>query len=331
MGACISTHKKQIKIPNGYKMLKIATYNINLLDSANINENLDNIISYIFPENNSVIDILCLQNIHDNKVLQILLSTLLEKSKKINTSLYFSPEIDLKVHDNSFESSFEMTWSSSNNTKSEAIKNIIISRFPIFSSANVKISSEEEDSLFGPRFMVIANIIIDKKIISVYNISLIEDIMGFNNKDIRQIEVDNVKQYVDENKNKLLTSSELKKLNYTFDDIHLICGAFNIPEMKNNKINIELINTFKQLKCVDIFRFLHKEDKGNTSIYGTRECFNTVLVFSPNNDVYTNSNELFKFILAEYGVGFIDTKVIRNLITTEYYPIECLMIINFSK
>ena len=105
MGNSVSTNsKKKIKIHdynkvhvgNNFGLLKIASYNVDIWNTINLNENIKKIIKYVFGKiKNKHIDILSIQGINDKYAMYELVHNIKKKALAEKISLYISPTFDM--------------------------------------------------------------------------------------------------------------------------------------------------------------------------------------------------------------------------------------------
>ena len=111
----------KVDIPVDYKLIKIASYNVNLRKSITSDSKIKNIISYILNEDNmKEIDILCIQGIHDFNSAFALVLELKKYCKKHKIEMYFVPYFDDMLNASqqskfSSEVMFDASWNTSNN------------------------------------------------------------------------------------------------------------------------------------------------------------------------------------------------------------------------
>ncbi|QKF94109.1 endonuclease/exonuclease/phosphatase superfamily protein [Fadolivirus algeromassiliense] len=346
-----------VKIPKDCKLIKIATYNANLRNSVNSDLKIKQLITYLISEHKNIpIDIINLQGIYDISTLYVFIREFKKYCSKHKVEIYFAPKFDnvditgnsssgvissQKLLDLALHSSG--TSKSSGNTDNEGkkrkiIQNIIISRYPILSTIYGELDSQTDmDDILGIQTVIGANILIDKKIISVYNTNLIKDIKSANiiNTDVRNCELDTLFTIVEKNKNALLENRYKK---YKLSDIHFIVGTLNISESIGNTINDEYTSLIEKKQCIDIYRYL-TNDIGHTTSYMER--LNYILL-QLTSDIYQKTSpfydlmkkiktpeELMQLFYQRYGLHIMDCYVIKNDNTNNliYYPIECIFMI----
>ena len=82
----------KVIVPKGYKIMKIATHNINLRNTINIQTKISNITSFLLSEfKNKDIDIICLQGIHDYSSASQLIQHLKIKLNSMEETFYLAP------------------------------------------------------------------------------------------------------------------------------------------------------------------------------------------------------------------------------------------------
>ncbi len=333
----------RLTIPKEYELLKMATYNINIHNTININTKLDEIVSYILGKYKSKeTDIICIQGIHDYTSANALV-------KKVNSSvksetLYFAPEFK-NFGDGSTEVSVSQRTGSQkkNQSKKTHVQNIIISRYPIVSTIYSELDGDIEiDDVLGTQTLIGANISIFGNIISIYNISLCKDIKSANiiNTDVRDKELDAVFYAIHKNKNNLTTKAFD---HYVKTDIHFLTGNFNIRGTDGLEISEELSSLIQKWHCVDIYRTINENKSGYTNTAKERIDY---VFFLFNGKVYddkviykklkkvNSTEELLNFIFKVYKVYFIDCYVREDTYlgnSFENFPTECVLMVHKNK
>lgn len=357
MGTSASkSHKNKIsdftlvKIPEDYGMLKIASYNVNLRNTVNIDLKIKEIISYLNSSHkNKSLDVISIQGIYDSASLYILIKDFKKYCFKHRIDVHFAPNFDYidteasgehlisskKMLDLSLHSSGD---NGKNSTKRKIVQNIIISKHPIISTVYSELDDYTDmDDILGIQTVIGANILINKKIISIYNTNLSKDIKSANiiNRKVRKTELSSLFDSVETNM-KSLDGDKFKK--YKKSDIHLLCGTFNISEIDDNNINDEFTEFIQLHHCIDIFRYLYDSDPGYTTSYMERSSY---MFLHLTKDMYDDKSEfskklqnvkeisdLFNIIFKRYNIHFLDYSIIKNENTkvATYYPIECVFI-----
>ncbi len=204
------------------KEMKVNTHNITIVsfDMNNINiisggTIIDNLFNNILTN----ADIICLQNINEKFIYTELLKKLEDIKKQTK---FFVVPTSKDLGNQNISVSIKQIWDGSVECNNEDyINNLIISKYPVYSYFYKKIS----DTV--PKFIVGANINVDNKIYSIYNVNLIDDIktVFFKNNRTRKKQLEIIK---------LFTEKNIMKYK---NGIHLICGSFCINEINDNKIN----------------------------------------------------------------------------------------------
>ena len=347
----------KLKLPKDYTLIKMASYNVDLSHTVNLDQKIKEIISYIISNfNNKVIDIINIQEINDSISLHIFIEEfkrycLIEKLK-----YYFAPQYDninptITGNNNShsptssvhmIEMSFESSGSFKNEEKKKkVIQNVIISKFPIISTIYCELDDNTDmDDILGIQTIVGANILIGNSIISVYNTNLSKDIKAAQliNTDVRNTELDSIIQIINTNIETLITDNTLDK--YAKPGVHLIVGTFNISEVDlDNNINDEYNDLLSSCHLIDIYRLISEKDTGFTTTFKERinyiflhmtedfykidsEYFN---IITKNNDVTVLKNTLLK----RYKIHFFDYYTVENYDNLSiYFPIECVFMVS---
>lgn len=297
-----------IKIPDYYQMIKLCSININLRNSIHSEQKVSNLIEYI-GENykEKEIDILCIQGIHDYSSLRYVYEII----NTYNPKLFFVPIIHTEK-------------------KNKPNKNIIISKYPIISTVTERISSKDHD-IGGYQTVVVANILIENNIISVYNTELAKNIKHakLTNTNLRKKELKRLFNIVNKNKELLHTPNYDS---YTINDIHFIVGSLNINDIDdtNHDILNEEFRTFiEKYKCIDIFRYKHKYINGYTTKSNERHDY--IMLHADITEA--PDGNIFKIIHKNNKLHFIDIGVRGNIgetfpnLQNSNYPIELIFIL----
>lgn len=309
---------KNVKIPSDFELLKIVSYNVDIINSINIRTTIGLITEYIFSNNkNKQNDIICLQGIRDKIAMTLLVKFIKSYSKKSKIDIYIVPDLNIEL-DNEFESplhnSFGASWGDTDNYEDELeTKNIIISKYKILSHFNSKLS--DDINLIG------ANILIKNKIISVYTSGLTEDIGDINNNNKRNEEINEIPNIIDNNIKEIQNLKE-----GTLSNIHFFCVCLNIPEIENLKLSSLFINITKNNKYVDIYRLKNKLVNGNTNKQNIRIDY-IFLVLTENIEKPNSQKQLLESIFKKYRIHFIKNNVRNDITDSNHYPIECICMI----
>lgn len=357
----ISKRKNKIKsfnnvtIPVNYTLVKLCSFNISLKHSVNSENKIKQILAYLDDNNkDKQFDILCLQGIYDFTSAYNLCKAVKIYAQNDDKKLYFAPDMEITDESNtSFKStrdfftkslkssnpSSRFTKSRSKDSKKNKYKNIIISKYPIITTLYAELDDKTNfDNIVGIQTIVGVNIVINKQIISIYNTELCKDIKRANisNDQMRRLELKGLFHVIKQNK-KLIESGELDE--YIINDIHLIVGTLNIPEMEEGEINPELIDLVQHYHCLDVYRYKHNKNMGYTNQMNERVDY---ILLSLTNDLYEEGSEirdqfnkvktikdLFDFINKRYKIYFID-HIVRSSydhIFKTSYPLEAVFMI----
>jgi len=339
-----------IVVPNGYIIIKLGTFNVDIRNTVNIGNRIKDIVTYIFHDyDNLEIDIMCLQGINDYSSLYNLVRAIKKYSKIYKKKIYFIPEFKDIIIDNIsaqyLDNNFVVTLKSFNSeditlTDNKHIQNIILSKYPVVTSNYKELKNHTDmTKILGIQTIIYANISIHGNIISIYNTTLSKDIRAANitNANIRDKEIYELFKVIDRNKRKL----NKKRISYYKTNIHLLIGTLNIKEHINNLINKEYTKFVKERHCVDIYRYLEDKKSGYTNTFNERNNYIffilTKEIYDINSKYYNqlkkikNKNDLFNLILKKYKIYFIDCKV-RKDIDVDYsmtnFPIETIFMMS---
>jgi hypothetical protein len=314
-------------------IVRMGTIFVNLNDTLTHEEQIKNISEYIFSNiYNMCLDIICIQGISDTKMAKKLVKYINLKSKDVPFDIV--PHFDTK-QSQKYDSVFEMTWkvsSSHSGDYDNLTKELILSRYPIIKSNIYNLYENTETKIIDINKIIVANININGYIINIFNISLFGDTMsGISGYKFRKQEILKIKQIINKNNKDIDAFIKDNNLNFINKNITFISGLFNIPEIKNDKINNELIEIHKELNSVDIFRLLSSKNSENYSginnTLNTRDCYICLNLHSHNDEEY-EPNEIIKKIYNDYGLTFINSYVLKNFKIIDYYPIEVIFILD---
>lgn len=229
-----------------FNNIKITSIIFNFDDYYQIDNHIVNLIDYFFIEGN--LDILCIQGLKNNKNVNKLIC-LFEKYKKFD--IYYYPNLKNNKKNN--------TWSLTiDSFEDEKINKVIISKYKIVKSKTFN------------NFDII-DIIYNDILISIFNVFNLEKNY---NKFLNNLKIsidnynENIKYYVFSN-----------KLKY---NLNILCGYFNIIEIKNNKVSYEYINLIENLNLIDLFRYVN-QIKNNNNLENN---FYTNISFKRNNFIF---------------------------------------------
>ena len=333
--------KSIIKAPINTLLLKISTFDVNLYDNINIHDYIDNITNYIFSDiHNNDIDIICLQGISDVKMMILLIDSIKKMGNILLKAYSIVPYVDTTINTST---SFEMTWNTSGNTvainnQQDNIGGLILSKYPIINNTCIDIIQDKNlhSKLNNSKKVIIANINVNGYLVSVYNIKLTEDYLGVNNSEFRKHEVNTLKYIIMSNSVEIKKSIAQNNTKIIDRDVHIVCGNFNIPEIKNNEVNLEMTNIFKILKCVDIFRCLENtiniDNYGHTNIQGTRDCYINLILFKHNDmNELLNSKDILRKVYADHNIIAVLCYAVKHIKFATYYPVESIILIDMKE
>jgi hypothetical protein len=312
-------------IPENTVLFKISSFNLNLYDNINRNDNIDTIVDYILSNSNISNDIICLQGINDRIIGKLLIKNIIDRSDKNMTPFQYIPKLNI----NTSNDSFELTWSSSANSDAKCIDSVILSKYPILSSSQIELN---DANMIESKKVIIANIIIKNHLVSIYNVSLTDDSSGISNSEFRKKEIEKLNQIINENSN--YNKEFNKKYNYGLivNDIHVICGNINVNEIKNNEINPEIIEIFKLLKGIDAIKC-----QQNNNIYDFINIDNNIkdyiiiILFKHIYDTsYNNKKELLKKLFQEQCIGIVLSNIVNSIKINDNNPLETILLLRYK-
>jgi hypothetical protein len=331
-----------IRTPNGYQMIKIATFNTNIVSTVALNSNINKIIDYLISSHRFInIDILCLQGIGNSNIANKMVTSINKKMKDLGKkNYYYAPKIEdiqnISSHAKTIKDMELKKKKIKNNeieTKNKAkafTQNIIISKYPIVDYFFSNLDDDHDfDDILGVKTLICANISIHGNIISVYNLQLASDINSakIDNVKVRERELETLKYDILRNKVNL-KSQEIYKL-YVRTDIHLLLGSLNINETKDDNINSEYFNLIKTLKCVDIFRcYVPESQIGFTTVNNERYDY-IMLLLSDKLNVSDYENILAS-IHKKLKIHTLDMEIRDDLLLTynnNNFPVEFVFMI----
>lgn len=323
---------ENIKLPFGHRIVKLVSYDINIQNSINLEENIKGIIRYMFGSfKNKEIDICALQGINDNYSVYELIKEVNNYCLKNEETIYICPEFE-NINPNkqiitSSSKNMLCVSKSGGNCKKETKDNIIFSRFPIINYTCTKLKTYANNNIFGTNSALCCNLDIDGNVISVYNSSFsydLENINVFNTKR-REKELKLLLNIVKKNTKDLKNNETFKS--FEKSNIHMITGSLKFKEFKDQYVTPEYNNLFTKYKLVDIYRFLNKKNTGYTTITNKRNCY---MLLALNDDIFDpklNNKKLFKKILKKSGIYFLDTYVYNKNTNNHNYPVEIIFIL----
>lgn len=320
--------KSKINIPKNTKLLRVASFNVNVSDNIDKDDISMMISMYIFSFIYGIdIDILCIQGINNMKFLELLLKEIYKTSVKMNIPIQISPNINFKEKQKSISSSIKLSLENIKESITST-NNIIISKYPIISERDI-ILKENDEELLVKTCGILANINIDGYIVSIYNLNLSEDYLGISNKNSRTRELESLLTHINEN----TTYIKKKFTNLINNNINIICGIFNIREVIDSNLNKEYIDIIKQFNAMDCYRCYNiskfSEEIGITNMDGFRDCY--ILLSFVNGDFvinYNNIKGLLKYIYVKYGISLIKSHILKNIKSKNYYAIETIFLMD---
>ena len=338
MGLIIDKNKKNENIQNNTNnVLIIGTLYIELDDTAGKDTQIQKMLIYIIDNK---IDILCLQGFVKFSIICEFVNKLenIMKEKYANIKLYYAPQISLE--NNEDINSFDLTWSSNNENENENIDCIIISTYPILNFSKIKFI-HHLDLINSPKYIILANINYNNILISVYSLSLQENLVGIRNTTIRKQQIEQLKSIILTNKSTI--KNDLCINNIKNQNIHIMCGNLNINEIENDVINKEYINIFRKMKFIDTYKYVMKykqlEQNDSTNIYGFRTSYITIFAEHIDTNNTNNTNNIIDYITHylhdNYGLLIINSNIIHlegfdNFIIKSSFVISDLHITNSS-
>lgn len=320
--------KAKYDIPENTQLIKISSFYVNLSDDVNRNDTIKILSKYIYSEYYNVeIDIVCIQGINDEKLVKLLVSEILNLSYELKIPINIVPKVEL--NNESYDNSIQLTWNSSSEIENFDITNIIISKYPIITTSKIMLNDTIDEKLIGSKKAIIANINIEGYLVSIFNVVLSEDYLGISNVDFRKHELEQLLKYIQ------LNNTEMKKINELYDlklidkNINIICGNFNVNEIKNSKINSELTQIFKNLKALDTFRICNLSEKNIfTNINGYKDCYILLLLTGMESSSDVTVQNILNYAYKTHGITVIKSYVDTNIQSNDYYPIETIFLLN---
>lgn len=307
-----NTNKTKIS-ETKYDNITIGSFHVGLDDSSNTTNLIEALTKY-FMHNN--IDIICLQGFEKYSLIREFVSKL---NKNLDNSLilYYAPEI--KTNTGNDIDAMDMTWSSSEDFEISDLDLLIISKYKILDFSKIKLKNII-NLPNSSKYLIVANILFNNSVISIYNTSFQENLIGVNNMPIRKVQSDQLEDVI---------ISNIEHLNdkifgdYENKNIHIICGNFNINEIDNNEISREYLIVFKKLKIIDTCKYVAKHRKNNndlsTNIFGLRSSYICIRI-----DVDTRKDISIKELTQELHTKsniFIINSSIEKIEGYENYPI----------
>ena len=276
---------------------------------------------------NEKIDIVCLQGFHKFSVIRDFIKKLegiaSTNSNFAHVKLYYAPRVsNIRVDHNSFD----VTWSSSGDYEDSTIDCVIISTHPILHHGKVKFE-DHLDLANSSKYIVLANINYRGTLVSVYSASLQEDLVGIKNTNLRRKQVEQLDRVIHNNRTEMLSHCLVDGVQN--QGIHLICGNLNINEIENDMISREYINVFRNLKLVDIYRYVLKcknitadciSDATNISGFRTSYIAASIENVDPVKDDVT-VEFITNHLLDNFGILVVNSKI-KQLQGFDNYVVE---------
>src|SRR3989304_712697 len=146
-----------LTIPEDYELIKIGTFKVNLKNTVNLENKVNEIVSYLFSDHkNKKLDILCLQGIKDYSSLEYLIKIIKsdDKSSSSNSVNYIHIENIIELQQRR-----KIISKKSERSRRIKIQNLIISRFPIVNTIYSEIDDNTDiDDVLGAKTVIGANI-----------------------------------------------------------------------------------------------------------------------------------------------------------------------------
>lgn len=305
--------KIKYNIPEYTQLIKISSFYINLDNNINRQNTVNYIIKYIFDIYDIEIDIICIQGINDISLVKILVDGIKRYSDIIKIPVFIIPDIKL---DNVI---FDYDNKSDDNNN---INSITISKYPVLTSSIVSLSNSIEN-LSNPNKCIIINVNIEGYVISIFNITLSKDFLGISNIDCRKQEIKKLREYIKINNdtiNKWIDNCGIKIIN---KNVNIICGNFNIPKIKNSKMNTELLNILKYLDAIDVNNI-------HTNIINSKLDNNECHILSQlkKNAKLLDNNSIIKYSFKKLGIACINSYIRKKICSNNYHPIEAIFLLN---
>jgi hypothetical protein len=270
-------------------------------------------------------DIICLQGFHKFSVMKDFIRKLekIVDSKFPHMHLYYAPQIPITAPD---QNSFDVTWSSSGDYEDSAIDCLIISIHPILHFGKIKFE-EHLDLVNSSKYIVLANINYKGALLSIYSVSLQEDLVGIKNTTLRRKQLDQLNRVIQNNKIEMHAHSVVDEVKN--QGIHIVCGNFNINEIDNDVISKEYVNVFRNLKFIDTYKYVlrcknikaeHVDDATNISGFRTSYIVVSVENLDPAAEDIT-VDYITNYLLTKFGILIVNSKI-KQLQGFENYVVE---------
>lgn len=324
---------KIVKVPKGYSLIKMSSFDVGLKNTTNAELKIKDIIGYLSSAHkNKSIDIINLQGIYDVLALHLLVREYKQYCIENHLKVYFAPDFDdidgESKSDGSRQERRSKNLSEFNKDtfelgKRKVVHNIIISTYPVISTIH-----GELNDIFGTQNVIGVNILINQTIMSVYNVSLCKDVKPSNiiNDNVRKSELETLACII--KKNKQMLENNIYDI-YIRSEIHMIVGVLNITEIENDNVNPEYAKLIMTNNVVDIFRSLSGSDFGYTTQYKERLSYMLLHYSDTMINKIKETDELMKFIFKTYKIHFIESYVIDSIGSINY-PLELTFMLKTS-
>jgi hypothetical protein len=333
----VSKSYKNIKIPKKYKVIKVATFNINVRNSIGLSDNIIDIVRYIFNDVNSKhIDIICLHGIHDTFSLEELIKGVNKYAQLNDIEIHTLPEFkemeDIRKKRTKKSTMHLPSIIASTKHNDYGIKysdSVILSRHKI---RKYFMDTTIGNDIYPDRNYIVANIEMYGKIISIYNISLSSDIGIVDSKQQREKELTLFDDLF------LQNIQELDELGNKDTSVHLLLSALNINEISDKMPN-EYVKFVDKYNAIDLYRCHNIDGDGFTTAKHKRHQYMFLILTkdildkkSKYHDAFVNAqdqNDLMKVIIRRYKFHILEIGVTELDTSGSNYPVECIFILKF--
>jgi hypothetical protein len=340
-------------ISSDFYQLKISTFLVDIDSTFMKDINIEKILTYFFGDKNkSGIDILCIQGINNNNVYKDIIKEFKRYVKEYNKEhkynehivLYYYP-YDSKRKDGESTSSGDQsdgTWSLTDKSTEDqgSYNKLIISRYEILFFIEEKYYKKTHSKLHSIHNATpnIQSITVDFNniLLNIYNINFLEGktLLGNNSNTIQLKYLFDLMKVHKKQATEFIKIKNLREKDKLIDrGINIICGNFNINEIRNNVVNKEYVKMIRRMNAIDVFRYVtgirNKNDFVN-NVYNTNVIFsrNSYLLLSVDeNTKLDDVNALSKIMYNKYGI------IVINSIIDEYmkynfinYPTEATIL-----
>lgn len=329
MGNDVSQDKIQ-KIPKGYELIKILSYNVRLIFKSPLRSNQ---IGYFLTKvyDNIPNDIICLQGIYDVESRNIIIKIF----KNEFPHIYVVPYKCNKKYNNIQEV---------NTDDCNTVGLLVLSKYKVINYYCKKFK-ENTENLPEHTGVICMNIDINNNIVSIYNTQLQADYKNIiSNKKIRESQLEQLYECIKDNIKYIDSKPMYNEYNKT--NINLILGNMNIEgkNMDNTNTTEEYENMITKFDYLDIYKLINKDqehlfkNRNNYSLlYLLDNDENTEIKkyidlsqLSDYTNDYTHDNKnydkIFKQIYENYHINFIKASTI-DVDFSEHYPMDLIMII----